>query len=165
MNDKPCRDIEKAWKAISHLQRRDVQADIAAVLIREFAQELGKDRAMAVAMQAVRADALKAGREMAAQYGDNGLMTLSKIVKELWCGGNAMDIDMLTETAGRLYFNVTRCGYATLYEKKGIKDLGFCLSCNRDASFAQGFNSDIKMIRSQTIMQGAPHCDFRFELR
>jgi len=46
----------------------------------------------------------------------------------------------------------------------GIKDLGFCLSCCRDEAFARGFNPLIKLVRTQTIMEGGPVCDFRFEM-
>ena len=40
--------------------------------------------------------------------------------------------------------------------------MGYYLSCGRDAAFAEGFNPDIRMTRTQTIMQGAAFCDFRF---
>jgi len=32
----------------------------------------------------------------------------------------------------------------------------------QDFPFAEGFASDIKLTRTQTIMQGASHCDFRY---
>jgi hypothetical protein len=59
---------------------------------------------------------------------------------------------------------VLNCRYAGLYEEMGIKDLGFCLSCCRDEAFARGFNPLIKLVRTQTIMEGGPVCDFRFEM-
>ncbi len=51
-----------------------------------------------------------------------------------------------------------------MYRALGLADLGSSLSCQRDYALAQGFNTDIKLERTQTIMQGAPHCDFRFQL-
>ena len=45
----------------------------------------------------------------------------------------------------------------------GIPELGAVLSCNRDASLIDGFNPDVRFTRTQTIMQGAPCCDFRYE--
>ena len=44
----------------------------------------------------------------------------------------------------------------------GLADLGAVLSCNRDGSLCQGFNSAINLSRTQTIMQGATHCNFRY---
>jgi hypothetical protein len=29
----------------------------------------------------------------------------------------------------------------------------------------EGFNRAVKLTRTQTVMEGAPHCDFRFVLR
>jgi hypothetical protein len=45
-----------------------------------------------------------------------------------------------------------------------MQDLGFIVSCGRDFNFPAGFNKNMKLTRSQTIMQGASHCDFRYEM-
>ena len=66
---------------------------------------------------------------------------------------------------GLLSFNVTRCRYAEMYRSLGIAEVGALLSCNRDFSLVEGFNPDIALTRTQTIMQGASHCDFRFVAR
>ena len=44
----------------------------------------------------------------------------------------------------------------------GLEDLGPILSCGRDGAMIEGFNPAIAFTRTQTIMQGAPHCDFRY---
>lgn len=59
--------------------------------------------------------------------------------------------------------NRADCGYAKMYERLGIQDLGYLLSCSRDASFMDGFNPEIELIRTQTIMEGAEYCDFRYK--
>ena len=64
----------------------------------------------------------------------------------------------------KLSFNVTRCRYAEMYRALGLADLGGSLSCQRDFALAQGFNPAIQLDRTQTIMEGASHCDFRFRL-
>jgi len=46
----------------------------------------------------------------------------------------------------------------------GLGELGPLLSCNRDGSFCTGYNPNIKLTRTQTLMQGATHCDFRYRL-
>jgi hypothetical protein len=70
---------------------------------------------------------------------------------------------MLERSEEKLSFNVTRCRYAEMYRNLGLADLGSSLSCQRDFSLVQGFNPAIKLTRTQTIMQGATHSDFRFE--
>jgi hypothetical protein len=59
---------------------------------------------------------------------------------------------------------VTRCRYAEMYRELGMADLGRVLSCNRDGAFCMGFNPAIQLTRTQTIMEGAACCDFRYAL-
>ena len=59
-------------------------------------------------------------------------------------------------------FDVTRCRYAEMYRALGIPELGTVLSCNRDAALIEGFNPDVTFVRTQTLMHGATHCDFRY---
>ena len=44
----------------------------------------------------------------------------------------------------------------------GERELGFLLVCSADFSTAEGFGGDVELTRTQTIMQGATHCDFRY---
>ena len=74
-------------------------------------------------------------------------------------------MNILEESDRKLSFDVTRCAYAEMYERLGLKEFGPCLSCRRDGSFAEGFNPSLKLKRTQTIMEGAPFCDFRFTHR
>ncbi|PYN94657.1 MAG: hypothetical protein DMD91_27360 [Candidatus Rokuibacteriota bacterium] len=36
------------------------------------------------------------------------------------------------------------------------------LVCSSDFAMAEGFGSNIELARTQTIMQGASYCDFRY---
>jgi len=157
-------DTSRPTSEISHVKRREIQAPIAACLIRGFADVIGQDKAMEIATAAVQADATMAGGLMAEEYGGNSMKELGRIVREVWAEDDAMTIHVLEETDQELVFDVTRCRYAELYEKHGMKDLGSCLSCSRDEPFTTGFNPRMKLLRTQTIMQGSSHCDFRFIL-
>lgn len=149
---------------ISHLRCREMQAPIVVALINGFARHMGHDKAIEVATEIIKADAVNAGREMAERYGGNTMVELASIVREVWSRDNAMAISVLEETEKNFYFNVTRCGYAEVYEKLGMKEFGVCLSCSRDEPFIEGFNSQIKLNRSQTIMEGEAYCDFRYSM-
>ncbi len=74
-------------------------------------------------------------------------------------------IDTIDATDGRFAFNVTRCGYAEMYRELGVPELGAIFSCNRDAALIDGFNPHVALERTQTLMGGASHCDFRYTLR
>jgi hypothetical protein len=51
-----------------------------------------------------------------------------------------------------------------MYRALGIPELGAILSCNRDAALIEGFNPAVQLERTQTLMGGATHCDFRYRL-
>jgi hypothetical protein len=162
-------DLERSLESVepvepSLLERREIEARIAVPLIQAFAEKMGREQALLVATKVIQGLACAAGREMARKLGANDLVALTGVVREVWAQDQALEMTMLEETDLKLSFNVTRCAYAELYEKLGMKEFGFCLSCSRDAGFAEGFNPRLKLQRTQTIMECAPHCDFRFSI-
>ena len=105
-----------------------------------------------------------AGKLMAGNYGGNSMNELLRVVREIWAEENGLEFTILEATDHRLSFNVTRCRYAELYDRLGMKEFGYCLSCDRDAPLIKGFNPRMNLSRSQTIMQGGTLCDFRIIL-
>lgn len=147
---------------ISHLKCREIQAPIVSSLIKAFVNKIGYDNTMEIVEQVVREDAILSGRTLADKYGGNTLRELSKIVNEVWANDEALKIKMIKEDEDELCFKVISCKYADIYEKLGIKELGCVLSCSRDFWFMEGFNPEIELIRTKTIMGGSECCDFRY---
>lgn len=147
---------------ITHLKCREIQASIVSSLIQGFAEELGSGKTIKVAKKVISKDAIKSGKKLAQEYSANTMSELTKIVKEVWAKDGAMRIQIIRENDNELFFDVTYCGYAQMYEKMGIKELGFILSCSRDFPFMEGFNPEIELSRTKTIMEGAECCDFRY---
>jgi hypothetical protein len=148
-------------REITTLERRGIQAPLMVSLIDSFARELGQEKAMQVASAAIRGDAREVGKSMAVKYGGNSTNELLHVVRQIWAAEDALVYDILEQTDRKLSFDVTRCRYAELYSRLGIKEYGYCLSCNRDESLISGFNPHMKLVRTQTIMQGGEKCDFR----
>lgn len=146
------------------LERREIEARIVGPLVRGFIEELGRERALAVVGRVIRQLARESGSELAARLGDASLMAFAQCL-DVWRAGGALEIEMLEQTEDRLEFNVTRCQFAEMYRALGLADLGASLSCVRDFALVEGFNPEIGLERTQTIMQGATHCDFRFRRR
>ena len=48
---------------------------------------------------------------------------------------------------------------------QGATELGFLLVCSGDFPMAEGMGDAVELKRTQTIMQGATHCDFRYALK
>ena len=150
--------------SLALIHRRGIEAEMAAALIDGYAAVIGRDQAINIAANVIRQIARETGRRLSAEHGSNSLADLAGLISHIWCAEDALQIDILRQTPSQLHFNVMRCRYAEQYEQMGLKDFGFCLSCNRDGALCEGFNPQIRLQRSQTIMQGAPYCDFRFDL-
>ncbi len=149
---------------IGVLKRREIEARILAPLLNALAAEFGRERVMAIAKRVIVEIARQQGRALAQQVGGNTLHAFMQ-GKEAWVKGGALQIEVLSATETRYDFNVTRCRYAEMYRALGISELGSVLSCGRDFALGEGFNPDLTLTRSQTIMDGAPCCDFRYRLK
>jgi L-2-amino-thiazoline-4-carboxylic acid hydrolase len=60
-------------------------------------------------------------------------------------------------------FDVTACPLAVYLRSQGAPELTSHAACSLDYRMARGWG--MKLIRSQTIAEGASHCDFRFKVR
>ncbi|MDY0092350.1 MAG: L-2-amino-thiazoline-4-carboxylic acid hydrolase [Candidatus Vecturithrix sp.] len=155
-------DIEK--ERMSLLARREIEARMAVPLLEAFAREVGEQLAREVAAEVIQSLAKQSGQQLAEQLGGNSLADLARGIA-FWQQGDAMSIELLEQSETTLAFHVVKCRYADMYRESGFSDYGMILSCNRDFAMIQGFNAQIKLSRTQTIMEGYPCCDFRYTLR
>ncbi len=147
--------------ALPLLQQREIEARIVGPLIRAFSSEFGQEKTLQLVRSVIEQLARQSGTEMAARLGQDTLEAFASGLHR-WSEGGALEIDLLEHSPEALSFNVTRCRYAEMYRALGLADLGASLSCQRDFSLVEGFNSEIELTRTQTLMEGAPHCNFRF---
>lgn len=143
------------------LQRREIEARIVAPLVRAFMAEVGEARALEILRATIIGLAREAGAGLARELGEASLPAFAESL-DRWKAGGALEIDMIARTDDRLDFDVTRCRYAEMYRALGMADLGGSMSCCRDFALIEGFNPSVTLTRTQTIMEGASHCDFRF---
>lgn len=143
------------------LQQREIEAGVIAPLCRAFAAEVGEARAREILTGVIRELARQAGCAAAEAVGGNDLPHLRQAV-ERWRAGGALELTVLRDDSGALEFDVTRCRYAEMYHRLGLEDLGPILSCGRDGAMIEGFNPSVEFRRTQTLMEGATHCDFRY---
>lgn len=148
--------------AITLLQQRTIEAKIVGPLIQGFAQAFGTEQTLRVVSEVIKELARTAGAEFARQLGEASLTGFAACL-DTWRAGDAIELDILRSDNERLEFNVTRCRFAEMYRALGLEDLGAALSCTRDFALVEGFNPAIRLERTQTIMEGATHCDFRFQ--
>jgi hypothetical protein len=148
----------------SILERRRIEAEFARTLLATMERHMTRDAALAILREAVVRMARDTGAAMAQEQGGAPDLADFAALLPRWQADDALAMDFLRATPTRLDFNVTRCRYAEMYRELGIPELGAVLSCNRDGEFCRGYNPAIGFARSQTIMEGAPHCDFRYTL-
>jgi hypothetical protein len=146
---------------LSVLERRKIEAMALGPMLRAFGGKFGADATRETAREVITEVARKQGRELAQFLGGDDLITFAEN-KGPWRKGGALEVEELERTKEAYSFNVTRCRYAEMYRELGYGDLGDIFSCTRDFEFSRGFNPKIKLTRTQTIMQGATHCDFRY---
>lgn len=148
---------------IGLLARREIEARIAGPLIKAFMEEIGEERALEIAQEVIVSLARESGKALREFAGGNSLEDFARGMV-LWSQDDAVTSDLLEMTPEKISLNVTRCRYAEMYGELGMADLGFTLSCARDFAMVEGFNPKIELERTQTIMEGAGFCDFRFAL-
>lgn len=149
---------------IGILARREIEARIAGPLIKAFMAEVGQEKALEIVQKVIVSLAKESGEMLRRFAGGDGLEDFAKGMS-LWSRDDAVTFDLLELTPEKISMNTTRCRYAEMYRELGMADLGFVLSCARDFALVEGFNPKIELQRTQTIMEGADHCDFRFSLR
>ncbi|MGE3962161.1 MAG: L-2-amino-thiazoline-4-carboxylic acid hydrolase [Dehalococcoidia bacterium] len=158
------RSREVDVRPITLLQQRGIEAEVLIPFIRRLETEIGRERAHAVARDVIEEIARQQGRHVAEALGRADIEGFTH-VKESWGGaGGDLAIETLRQDGERLEFNVVGCRFAEMYRRMGAEDLGFILSCQRDFSLSEGYSEDLHLERTQTIMQGAPYCDFRYRL-
>jgi fumarate reductase iron-sulfur subunit len=145
------------------LLRREIEARMVAPLIEAFGEAFGREETVRIASEVILKLAEESGADLAERCGGNSLDHLANGTGQ-WSAGGALERDILEKSDSDYNYNIVRCKYAEMYKSLGLADMGFLFSCGRDGKMFGGFNPNIKFTRTQTIMQGAPHCDFRLAL-
>jgi hypothetical protein len=147
--------------AIGHLQKRKIEARVLIPFITACREKFGEGPTREAVAATIRTLAAEEGAKWAGRFGGD-LAGLRAIAETVWGGGGGLDIQVLDQTDDRLAFNVTRCKYAEFFRELGLEGLGSLIHCSRDHAMVAGFNDDLELTRSQTIMEGGSCCDFRF---
>ena len=144
-----------------YVQRR-VEANILKHVYETLIDSHGEDVAKKTIADAVRSASVAQAEELSEGV-ETSMLTFIELMAQ-WSKGGALETTVLDANEKEFNFDVTRCRYSEMYKEMGLGEIGHLLSCQRDGTFCEGYDSRIRMTRSQTIMQGAPTCTFRFKL-
>ncbi len=146
---------------ISHLQRRKIESRVLIPFIEAAREKFGDKATRELVVAVIRRLAAEDGARWGDAYGRD-LAALKTLAEKVWAGSGSLEVEITAADDERLDFNVTRCRYAEFYKELGLADVGYLVHCNRDHAMIAGLNPDLELIRTQTVMEGASHCDFRF---
>jgi hypothetical protein len=146
------------------IERRRIEATILKHVYETLKASHGIVAAQTAIAEAVRRASIEQGRELAAAAGGQTSLKTFADLQALWTSAGALEVTVQEQSDTVFAFDVTRCRYAELYREMGLGEIGHLLSWQRDGTFCEGYDPRMKLTRSQTIMQGASHCDFRYRL-
>jgi hypothetical protein len=149
-------------EGLSMLEKRKIEAEILKEVYLTLKESHGEEVARKTIAESVRRSAIEQARAFAAAAPGGTSLKAFQDVMPLWTKGGALEIEVKEQSEQAFTFNVVRCRYAETYKAMGLGEIGHLLSCNRDGAFCEGYDPKLKLERTQTIMQGASHCDFRY---
>jgi L-2-amino-thiazoline-4-carboxylic acid hydrolase len=147
---------------VSVIQQARIQAQVLVPLVKALQAELGEERANALVRNALGDIYRRYGEEFWRKKNESHLGKAVGSAFATFARDDALDYRVIEQSHDAFEFDVTGCRYAEFYKELGEPDLGFLLVCDADFATAEGYGPDIKLTRTQTIMQGASHCDFRY---
>jgi hypothetical protein len=154
--------VDTLTEEIGVLTRREVEARILIPVIDALGEKFDREKVVEAISQSIIRIAREQGKLLADVMGGNTAGHFMDSL-EFWTKNNALEIKVHKQDDTALSFDVTRCRYAEMYKALGAADLGRVFSCNRDFALIEGFNPRAVLTRTQTIMEGDPVCDFRYD--
>ena len=139
---------------LTNFERVKIQMEYVVPLIKDLQALLGEDTIN---------DALKRrARESEVSIDSGKQPDFSRMTDgaKMFAEGGALDYDIIASGDDHFDMDVKRCQYAEMMDELGGREFGHLLVCNRD--FAAAKRIGMTLTRTQTRMEGADYCDFRY---
>jgi hypothetical protein len=139
----------------STLEAIKIQARVIVPVVKALEAELGKEKAHSLVGSAIAeswADFLASRSSERNQHPETGSDFDFPVESEV--------VERSDDSFAR---NFTACAFADYFRKIGEPEIGALLTCGLDFAVEARLRPEWSFERSQTRMQGAPHCDFRWK--
>lgn len=143
---------------LTTLERTRIQMEYAVPLVRDLQRLLGEE-----AVNEALGRRLEQLTEKVGRPGSEADFAGMEAGTARYARGGALDYEVIASDADRFNLNITRCGYMRMMEDLGARDIGHFLICDLDHPIAA--RAGMELTRTQTQMQGASFCDFRYRRR
>ena len=145
------------------IEQVKIQAQILVPLVKALQVELGRERKHDLVRRTLGDIYRRYGQEFQGRKDEANVGHLMASAFATYARGGALDYELREQSHNGVEIAVTRCQYAAFFKEIGEPELGFLLVCSADFPLAEGMDPDLKLTRSQTIMQGASSCDFHYK--
>jgi hypothetical protein len=149
---------------ISMLEKVKIQAQVLVPVMRALRAELGRDKADALVKGALR----DWSKGLFAEIGKDiegtpyrKFATMNTALADVTM--QEVSFDMHRRDKQALEFDITSCRFAEFFRALGEPELGALLICHVDADIADAGGGEVSFSRTQTLMQGASCCNFRYK--
>jgi L-2-amino-thiazoline-4-carboxylic acid hydrolase len=147
--------------SIPVIEQAKIQAQVLVPLIKALQAELGEARANALVRRTLGDLYRRYGEQFWRSRAETDLGQIMASAFATYARDEALDYHVIAQSKDAYEIDVTACRYAEFYKALGEPELGFLLVCSADFDTAAGFD-DVTLTRTETIMQGAGRCDFRY---
>ena len=134
-------------------------------LMKNLAEELGKDKFDALLKKAASKAAAQQAKQQAAKQGKNDLAAFMAPLKSkdpLW--QHVLTFEFVEDTEKAVEIKVTECLWAKTFRDREAAEIGYPAVCHTDFASAPAFNPKMKMTRTKTLMQGHDCCNHRWTM-
>jgi hypothetical protein len=149
---------------ITMLDKVKIQAQVLVPVMRALRAELGRDKADALVKGALR----DWSKGLFAEIGKDiegspyrKFATMNTALADVTM--QEVSFDMHRRDKQALEFDITSCRFAEFFRALGEPELGALLICHVDADIAEAGGDEVSFSRTQTLMQGASCCNFRYK--
>ena len=138
------------------LEATKIQARAVIPIVKALEKELGKQRAHAIVGSAI-ADNYVAWRDKRGFTPDTHPRSEDN-------DGPSFPVEkqVVEDTATTYGHDITGCAFADYFRSIGEPEIGALMTCGVDFAAEAHMRPGWEFSRTQTRMQGAPHCDFRW---
>ena len=133
------------------------QSKIVIPIVKELEEELGKERAHSIVGRAIARSYADFKRSQG--YEENSHPRTDR--------ESAFPVErkVVDDTETSFGFDITACEFADYFRSIGEPEIGALMTCGVDFAAEELVRPGWEFKRTQTQMQGAPHCDFRWRRR
>ncbi len=139
---------------LTFFETRRIQMEYVVPLVNDLKEVLGEEAVLDALEKVSKLRLDRARKQQTIDFTQMGGMV------EYYAAGDALEYEVIGSSADQFDLDVHVCRYAEMMEELGGRDFGHLLICSGDFVSAKEMGLDLS--RSQTVMQGAGSCDFRY---